>query len=139
MYYEEEIIDGVLCYRYGPNAEFKLIVAGGRDFRDYALLSNELNRLVHNDLAIYSVSIVSGMAPGADTLAVRYAKEHGMKLYGFYANWDKYKRAAGPIRNNEMAKVGDGLIVFWDGQSSGTKHMLETMRKQKKPVRVVRY
>ncbi len=48
--------------------EFKLIVAGGRDFNDYRLLSKTLNELANDEYADKSISIVSGMARGADAL-----------------------------------------------------------------------
>jgi len=119
--------------------EFKLIVAGGREFSNYALLENEL---IHMALATYkdkAVSIVSGMARGADALGARFAKENGVVLHEFPAHWDKYGKRAGFMRNSDMAKVADGLLAFWDGKSKGTANMIETMQKLNKPVHVVRY
>lgn len=118
--------------------EFKLIVAGGRDFNDYGLLSKELNALANGIYADVAVSIVSGMARGADALAVRFAQEHGVQLYEFPADWSQGKWA-GFLRNKEMAKFSDGLLAFWDGQSRGTRHMIETMEQLKKPVYIVQY
>jgi hypothetical protein len=81
--------------------------------------------------------IVSGCAKGVDTVGERWAEGRNQKLTRFPANWDKYRKAAGIIRNEEMAAYADGLIAFWDGESRGTKHMIDTMRKLKKPVVVV--
>jgi hypothetical protein len=72
-----------------------------------------------------------------DTVGERWAEGRNQKLTRFPANWDKYRKAAGIIRNEEMAAYADGLIAFWDGESRGTKHMIDTMRKLKKPVVVV--
>ncbi|MDR3049232.1 MAG: DUF2493 domain-containing protein [Elusimicrobiota bacterium] len=108
----------------------KIIVAGSRDFSDYAFLSKKLDALGRKDI------IVSGMAKGADLLAHQYAKEHNMEIIEMKANWKKYGRAAGPIRNREMAKIADALIAFWDGKSKGTKNMIDTMNKLKKAASV---
>lgn len=119
--------------------QFKLIVAGGRDFNDYDLLSKEITNLALVTYEDKFVSIVSGMARGADALAVRFAKEQEVELHEFPANWDKYGKSAGYRRNEEMAQAADGLLAFWDGKSKGTANMIESMRKRGKPVHVVRY
>ena len=119
--------------------EFKLIVAGGRDFLDYALLEEALMELATVTYTDKAVSIVSGMARGADAMGVKFATKHCVNLYEFPANWDKYGKRAGFIRNEEMAKFSDGLLAFWDGQSKGTLHMIQTMRLAGKSVHVIRY
>lgn len=119
--------------------EFKLIVAGGRDFNDYARLSNELMELANDLYRNESVSIVSGVARGADALAVRFAKEHGVVLYEFPADWDAHGKAAGFYRNEMMGEFADGLLAYWDGQSRGTAHMIDTMTRLGKEVFIRRY
>jgi len=119
--------------------EFKLIVAGGRDFNSYGAVSEEINHLANGELAERAVSIVSGMARGADRLAWQFAKREGVQVYEFPADWDTHGKAAGHIRNREMAKFADGLMAFWDGESRGTANMIETMQRMGKPVRVIRY
>jgi YspA, cpYpsA-related SLOG family len=122
--------------------EFKLIVAGGREFNDYALLSHELLHLCVGPLAPYKdheVSIVSGMARGADALAVQFARTNSVKLYEFPADWNGMGKVAGFKRNQHMADFADGLLAFWDGASKGTAHMIGCMRLANKPVHVVRY
>jgi hypothetical protein len=119
--------------------EFRLIVAGGRDFVDYALLEKSLMAIAEGDLKNRAVSIVSGMARGADSLAVEFAKKHNVKLYEFPANWAKYGKTAGFKRNQQMAEEADGLLAFWDGQSLGTADMISLMEYLDKPVTIVRY
>lgn len=120
--------------------EFKLIVAGGRDFNDRDLLEAEILSLVNKELKDRAVSIVSGMARGADRLAYEFAKRQNIKLYEFPADWNRYKRAAGYRRNIEMAKFADGLLAFLHiNPSKGTSHMIKTMQELGKPYRVVRY
>ena len=119
--------------------EFKLIVAGGRDFDDYTMLHSELMRLASTEYHDKKVSIVSGMARGADSLAVRFAEVERICLYKFPADWGKYGKRAGFIRNEEMGQFADGLLAFWDSQSRGTKHMIDYMKRLGKPVHVQLY
>ena len=119
--------------------EFKLIVAGGRDYLDYVQMFEELHKLANNQYSNQAISIVSGMARGADALAVRFAREQQVRLYEFPADWNANGKRAGFMRNEEMAEFADGLVAFWDGQSKGTAHMIQTMKKLNKPVHVIRY
>lgn len=114
--------------------EFKLIVAGGRDFRNKEALKTALETVAEYDLTNYLVSIVSGMARGADALGYQFAIDNSVAVYQFPAKWDIHGKAAGMIRNEEMGKFADGALIFWDGQSKGTKHMIKTMRALNKPI-----
>lgn len=98
----------------------KVIIAGGRTITDYTLVLSALG-----ESEFTPTEIVSGMAPGVDTLAIQYALENNLPLKEFHANWNKYKRAAGPIRNKQMAEYADALVAIWDGESRGTKNMIE--------------
>lgn len=116
----------------------RVIVAGGRDFDDYALLSVVLDEaLTSRDV------LVSGGARGADRLGERYAKEHELHVSQFLADWDKYGKRAGYIRNTEMALYAQGqdgmLVAFWDGESRGTKHMIDLAREFGLKVHVIHY
>lgn len=104
----------------------KIIVAGSRGFNNYELLRSKLNEIVGDNL---DIEIVSGMARGADLLGVEYANERGYEIKKFPAQWDKYGKSAGYIRNEEMAKYSDTCICFWDGKSKGTKHMIDLSNK----------
>ena len=115
--------------------EYRLVVAGSRDFDDYALLSAELDKLLAGKT---NITIVSGTARGADRLGERYASEHNLRIERFPAEWEKYHQGAGPIRNLKMVQSADAVIVFWDNESSGTKNIIECARKQDIPYRIVR-
>lgn len=119
--------------------EFKLIVAGGRDFNDRHTMWNELLRLSETEYKTRAISIVNGMARGADLLGREFAVTNNVKFYDMPADWGKYGKAAGFRRNGDMALFADGLLAFWDGQSKGTAHMIETMQKMNKPTHVVMY
>lgn len=118
--------------------EFKLIVAGGRDFQDYDLLSKTLHGIANNEFADKQVSIVTGMARGADTLGLQFALEQNVKVYRFPASWDRYGKKAGYMRNTQMGNFADGLLAFWNG-SKGTGHMINIMETLNKPVHIVHY
>ena len=115
---------------------FKVIVAGSRGFVDYQFLKYKLDKLLINKL---DICIISGGAKGADTLGERYAKENNMHLLIFKAGWDRYGKSAGYRRNYLMAKKADACVVFWDGKSKGSKHMIDIAKEFKIPVRVVEY
>ena len=119
---------------------FYVIVAGSRTFEDYDLLCDKLNSMLRN----YgnNVFIVSGGARGADTLAIRYAKEKGFPYKEFPADWKRYGKSAGYIRNSEMHKfISDkpnrGVLLFWDGESKGTKQNIPLAEKYNNPCRIV--
>ena len=119
--------------------ELKLIVAGGRDFNDYELLSKVIMDLALKEYADKAVSIVSGMAKGADSLGYMFAVENNVRKYIFPADWNKYGKRAGMLRNKEMGNFADALVAFWDGQSRGTHQMIQFMGELGKPVHIVKY
>jgi len=115
---------------------FKVIVAGTRTFDDYELVEKHLDFLLQNRK---EVQIVSGGARGADALGERYGYSHKCMVKVFPANWDKYGKSAGYKRNEEMAQYADACIVFWDGESRGTKHMIDLATKYGLKLKVVKY
>ena len=118
--------------------EFKLIVAGGRDFADTKMLEKAITDLAEGVYADKAISIVSGMARGADMLGYMFAVKHNVVVYVMPADWEQYGKRAGMIRNKAMGDMADGLLAFYSG-SNGTKHMIDYMRKLGKPVHVIPY
>ena len=96
----------------------RVIVAGSRDFNDYGLLKSVLDTIENID------SIVCGMAHGVDLLGKKWADENKIPVSEFPADWNRYKKKAGHIRNWEMAKNADCLICFWNGESPGSRSMI---------------
>ena len=113
----------------------KVIIAGGRDFDNYELLKEFCDNIIKDN----DYEIVSGNAKGADKLGERYSKDRNLKLTLFPADWNKYNKAAGMIRNKQMAEYGDMLIAFWDQKSKGTKNMIDTAKKLGLVVTVCNY
>jgi len=116
----------------------KVIIAGSRDFNDYKLLETKVHEIL-SGIPIEDTEIVSGTARGADKLGERLAEQYNLKLTKFPAKWDKYGRSAGYIRNAEMAKYADMCIVFWDGKSKGSEHMIDLAQKNGLELHVVMY
>lgn len=110
----------------------KVIIAGSRTISDYELVEKIV---LESDFVISE--IVSGKAPGVDTLGERYAYEYVIPVKQFPADWVRHGKKAGPIRNEDMANYADAAILIWDGKSPGTKNMLEHMKRLKKPYKMV--
>lgn len=109
----------------------RTIIAGSRHIIDMRELHNAL---ANCDWKI--TRVVSGNARGADTLGEKWAEENNIPLEKYPANWGRYPRLAGHIRNSEMAENADALIALWDGISNGTGHMIDTARRKKLKVLV---
>lgn len=102
----------------------KVIIAGSRDITNYSLVEKAVQE---SDFTI--TEVVSGCCRGVDQLGEQWATEHSVSVARFPANWSVHYKAAGPIRNKEMAEYADALIALWDGQSKGTKNMIDTAKK----------
>ena len=123
---------------------YRIIIAGSRNFNNYELLKENVNKILFelNITSKTNIEIISGGARGTDRLGEKYAKEFGYPLKIFPAEWSKYGKSAGLQRNMEMAiyaNCADNavLIAFWDGVSNGTKHMINTSLKLGLDVRTV--
>lgn len=72
--------------------------------------------------------ILSGAAAGADKHGERIARDAGIPVWTFPAKWSEHGKAAGPIRNAEMASRAEALLLVWDGSSRGSRDMLARSR-----------
>ena len=118
---------------------FKVIIAGSRGFSNYKLLREQCNKYLREKRKTSNIIIVSGHARGADTLGEKYAQDEGFALEIYPAQWKKLGKQAGYRRNEQMAEVADALIAFWDGESKGTKHMIDIMTNKGLPTKVINY
>lgn len=103
----------------------KVLVCGSRHFNNYNLLKETLDELTITE-------IIHGAARGADTMGGRYAEERGTPCHAFPADWKKYGKSAGPIRNIQMLVEGkpDLVVAFMGPNSRGTAHMVSIAQKQ---------
>ena len=109
----------------------RVIIAGSRGIKSYLDVKAALRSSPFKDTIS---TVVSGNAAGVDRLGEQLAYEYSLSKVIFPANWNRHKRAAGAIRNQEMAEYADALIAVWDGESKGTAHMIKTMEALGKPV-----
>jgi len=127
--------------------ELRIIIAGSRDFNDYKLLKKSIKDILTNTSlkGINKIKIISGTARGADQLGEKLARQFKLEIVTFPAKWDIYGKRAGYIRNEEMAKyaIQDNnygmLVAFWDGESRGTKHMINLAKKHGLEVYVINF
>ena len=113
----------------------RYIVAGSRNFQNYGLMEETLNSLNLSP----DDEIVCGDARGADLLGAQYGTQYKIPVIHFPADWNRYGKAAGHIRNAEMAEYGDFLVAFWNGTSRGTANMIQAMKRKGKHGKVVMF
>lgn len=128
----------------------KIIICGTRDFTNWELLQRKMDLFT---FWMEDVEVVSGgqrkkigynQWAGADFFGEWWGQRNWYKCTIFHADWETHGKAAGPIRNEEMAKYvaengGGHCVAFWDGSSTGTWHMIDTARRYGLQTRVVRY
>jgi len=91
------------------------------------------------------LTFISGNASsGADLAIIEFCKEHDINCHLMSAEWNKYGRSAGGIRNKKMADYAledskGYLIAFWDGSSAGTKNMIENAMKNYLKIKIFKY
>ena len=102
--------------------DIKLAIVGSRTFNNYQKFIEVLNIIKSK----YNINtIISGGASGADQLGELYADRFKIKKMIFPADWKKYGKKAGFLRNVDIIKNCDICLAFWDGQSHGTKHDID--------------
>ena len=108
----------------------KVIVAGSRSITDIEFVFDTLD-----NINMEITEVVCGMAKGVDIIGKEWAETKGIPVKEFPAAWGTYGRAAGPIRNGQMAAYADRAIVIYRPEiSKGSKNMIEQMKKCGKPV-----
>ena len=109
----------------------KVIVCGGRNYSDKAFLYSFMDV----GLTIKGLHIIVGGAPGADSLAEQWARDRGVPFTTVKADWSKYGKAAGPLRNRRMLEMlgyGDRVIAFPGG--NGTANIVKIAKMAQIPV-----
>lgn len=135
--------------------QMKLVICGSRSFTDYTLAREKVLEFIEARDAS-GIEIVSGgcdvpgmmtykrksgkLIYGADGLAERLAEEMGWPLKTFDPDWSKYgPKDAGVIRNAQMSVYGTHCMAFWDGNSRGTRNMIDLARLQGLEVKVINF
>ena len=124
---------------------YKILVCGGRYFEFYGLLKVVLGKLIEKfHIDISTSEIISGHCQGADMLGEKYAEEYGISVKCFPADWEKYKRKAGPIRNKQMIDyINDFenklVVAFTTADTVGTRNTIKLAQKNNIPVVEIPY
>jgi hypothetical protein len=115
----------------------KVCVCGGTGYNDYNKVESVLNKLAE-EVGKDNLFIITGEAPGADKMGAFWAKYHlkPEQYKGFPANWDKFGKAAGPIRNGEMVKYGFDKLIAFPG-NKGTANMIKQTKEAGIPVEII--
>jgi len=103
----------------------KVIIAGSREITNKELVFHILD-----SNKSHITEVVCGMARGIDLFGKEWAIKNNIPVAEFPADWKGLGRKAGPIRNCQMAEYADALIAIWDGNSKGTKHMIDYATKK---------
>jgi predicted Rossmann-fold nucleotide-binding protein len=120
----------VVCLVSAEDAGLKVLVCGGRNYSDTKRLYEVLDQLQPS-------LVINGGASGADELSTQWARERGIEVQQFYAEWGRYGRKAGPIRNATMlANSRPNLVIAFCG-GRGTADMIDRAIKLGVKVRTV--
>ena len=103
----------------------RTIIAGSRTITDLKIVEDAIK-----ESGFDIDTVICGGAKGVDKLGELWARRNMLFIEYFYPDWDLYGKAAGPIRNKQMAENADALIAIWDGVSKGTKSMIDLATKQ---------
>lgn len=102
----------------------RVIIAGSRTFGSRRAEVLEAIDACDQLGTIRITEVISGCAQGVDKIGEEWAVDHGIHIRRFPADWDTHGKSAGPIRNREMARHAEAVILIWDGTSRGSADML---------------
>jgi hypothetical protein len=98
----------------------KVVICGSRDLQNYQLVEEAVTR------SGFEIStVLSGSSRGVDRLGIAFARNHHHPVQVFMPEWERFGKRAGMVRNREMAQTAEAVIAIWDGQSRGTRNIIE--------------
>lgn len=106
----------------------KLLIVGSRSIKDF-----DISPYIPPEVTL----IISGGANGIDTLAEQYADAHKLSKLILRPQYHIYKKGAPLKRNDEMVNLCDKVLIFWDGHSKGTKHIIDYALKINKNLEII--
>ena len=102
----------------------KVVIVGTRTYPDLEQVRKYVRDLSPDDI------IVSGGAKGVDETAEGEARKIGMEVISVPAEWNKYGKRAGLMRNDIIVGMADCVVAFWDGVSRGTKYTIDKAKEK---------
>lgn len=106
-------------------------IVGSRDWKDPYAIYEVIRKLKPGTV------VVTGGAPGVDTIAENEALAVGLVVIRAIPPWEILGKSAGPIRNKIIADIADKALIFWDGVSPGTENVISAFRRLNKPYAVI--
>ena len=103
----------------------KVIIAGTRTFDSWDIFDRAIEQA-----GFKITEVFCGCATGVDSFGERFAKANNIPIKYFPADWERFGRAGGPIRNAEMAAEAEALILIWDGKSPGSRNILKNAKQR---------
>ena len=91
--------------------------------------------IAHHNLA--PTAVLCGEARGPDTWGRLWAEQQGIPVISYPADWERYRRSTGMIRNREMIGAADAVLALWDGKSKGTGQAIALAKRRGIPVYLV--
>lgn len=118
----------------------KLIIAGSRDAKEFDVLGAVQDCDMNGPFSPHDASeVVCGEARGADREGKNWAIRNGIQVVSCPADWATHGKKAGHLRNAQMGEYATHLLAVWDGESPGTKHMIDYAIKKGLVVYVYQY
>ena len=106
----------------------KILISGSRAITEF-----DLSAYIPGETDL----IISGGANGIDRLAEQYADKNKISKLVLRPDYRRFGKAAPIIRNKQMVDIADGVVVIWDGKSSGSKNTADYAKKQGKLLTLV--
>lgn len=111
----------------------KVLVCGSRKWQDWKLIHHRLRQIPGTN-----VTLIHGAARGADTIAAKYGQMRGWNVEPHPADWDRYGKRAGIIRNRAMLDRKPRLVLAFQRDGSvGTQDAIDEAKRRGIPVEVV--
>lgn len=121
----------------------KLAIVGSRGITDRTVLDAAIQQWFAESYTVAGsaghriTEVISGSARGVDTLAAQWATEHGVKLTECIPDWEQHGHRAALLRNEDIVRAADAVLVIWDCKSTGTKHSMDVAKRLKKPTIII--
>ncbi len=121
--------------RKSSSSARRVLICGSRKYRNATAIARLVTGLPSSTVVIH------GSAAGADSLADLYARQNGLEAEVYPAEWDKYGKGAGPVRNKQMLDEGrpTEVVAFVTNptNSPGTANMVLQALARGVPVEVI--